>query len=285
MSNSPNLSVSSLFTVTGKVALVTGGGSGIGKMIAAGLSQNGAKVYIAARKESQLKETVEELNKGLSTGSVHYIVANVGTKAGCDALISEIKKRESKLHILVNNSGVTWGAPMDDFPESKGWDNLMAVNVKSIFYMTAGLSDLLAKESDSYDPGRIINISSMASITARVEGELSSPGHGTWSYATSKAAVNHLTSQLAVTLGPRHITVNAVLPGVYPSKMTAFGFKKHGDAMAAGQPTGRVGIPQDIAGLALFLVSPASAHVTGAHIPTDGGATLAGLLGARAAKL
>ncbi|KII89437.1 hypothetical protein PLICRDRAFT_175614 [Plicaturopsis crispa FD-325 SS-3] len=271
----PDLSVSSLFNVKGKIALVTGGGTGVGKAIAAALTQNGAKVYIAARKESILKETAQELTaKG--PGSAEYIVANLNTKAGCDALVAEFKKRESKLHILVNNSGVTWGAPYTDFPEAKGWDNVFAINVKSIFYVTVGLTDLLVKDSTNLDPARVINISSVASLSPRAEGgTLASPGTGTWSYGTSKAAVNHLTSSLALKLAPSHVTVNAILPGVFPSRMTAYGFKTAGDKMAAGQPTGRVGIPQDLAGTALFLTSPASAHVTGAHIALDGGQVLA----------
>jgi len=270
MSN-PDLTIPSLFTVRGKITLVTGGGSGIGKMIASGFAHNGARVYIAARKESQLKAAADEINQTAS-GKVHYIVADISSKAGCDALIDEFKKRETKLHILVNNSGVTWGAPFLDFPE-RGWDNILAVNVKSIYYMTAGLSELLSKDSTSLDPGRVINISSTSSVDPQSEGHLSSAGSGTYSYNTSKAAVNHLTSQLALTLGTRHITVNAILPGLFPSKMTAFGFKTVGDKnFASMQPTGRFGMPEDIAGLTLFLTSPASAHITGTHILLDGGA-------------
>ncbi|KAK0441381.1 hypothetical protein EV421DRAFT_1891252 [Armillaria borealis] len=247
-STASDLSLASLFNVKGKIVLVTGGGSGIGKMIAAGFAQNGAKVYIAARKESQLKET----------------------KAGCDAIIAEFKKHENKLHVLVNNSGITWGGPYDNFPEEKGWDNVFNVNVKSIFY--SALTELLAKESDAYDPGRVINISSTASVEPESEHSLSSPGNGTWSYQPSKAAVNHLTSSLAVKLGPRHVTVNAILPGLFPSKMTAFGFKTTGEkAFIASQPTGRYGTPQDMAGLALFLASPGSSHITGTHTLLDGG--------------
>ncbi|KAJ6553199.1 hypothetical protein B0H19DRAFT_1155923 [Mycena capillaripes] len=268
-----DLAIPSLFDVKGKIVLVTGGGVGIGKMIATGFARNGATVYIAARKEPQLKEAVEEIKK-VSTGKIQYIVANVGSKAGCDALISEFKKRETKLHVLVNNSGITWGGPYNDFPEEKGWDNVFNVNVKSIFYMTAGLSDYLIKDSTSTNPGRVINISSTASVDPHSEGPLSDAGNGTWSYQPSKAAVNHLTSQLAVKLAPSFVTVNAILPGVFPSKMTAFGFKTSGDKMVAGQPMGRVGSPADMAGLALFLASPASAHITGQHIITDGGARL-----------
>lgn len=267
----PDLAVSNLFNVNGKIALVTGGSSGVGKMIAAGLAQNGVKVYIAARKETQLKEAADDINK-FTPNSVSYLVANVGSRAGCDALISQFKKRESKLHILVNNSGITWGGPFQDFPEEKGWDNVFAVNVKSIFYMTAGLSDLLAKDATNRDPGRVINISSTSSIDPQSESLMSSEGKGTWSYQPSKAAVNHLTSALALKLGPQHVTVNAVLPGLFPSKMTAFGISKSEDDILHGQPTGRYGVPEDIAGIVLFLTSPASAHVTGTHTILDGGA-------------
>ncbi|KAL5518437.1 hypothetical protein ACEPAH_119 [Sanghuangporus vaninii] len=269
------LSTRNLFTVKDKIALVTGGGSGIGKMIAAAFVANGARVYIAARKEGQLKAAAEELNKA-GPGTCEYIVADLSSKAGCQALISMFKSREQKLHILVNNSGVAWGAPYDDFPEKEGWDRVLAVNVKSIFYMTQGLTDFLAKDATSFDPGRVINISSTAALDPHAEDtSLANKGNGLWSYNTSKAAANHLTSLLAVTLCPKHITVNAILPGVFPSKMTAFGFRRTGeDKMAAAQPSGRVGSPTDMAGLALFLCSPASAYVTGNHIVIDGGSVL-----------
>ncbi|PFH53550.1 hypothetical protein AMATHDRAFT_1202 [Amanita thiersii Skay4041] len=268
----PDLNSLSLFNVKGKIVLVTGGSSGIGKMIASGFAQNGAKVYIASRKEKQLQETVAELNEKANI-PVQYLVANLNSRAGCDALVREFKNRESKLHVLVNNSGITWGGPFDDFPEDKGWDNVFNVNVKSIFYMTAGLAPLLIKDSTNRDPGRVINISSTASVEPICEGPLSSEGNGTWSYQPSKAAVNHLTSALALKLGPDHVTVNAILPGVFQSRMTAFGFKTAGDeAFTSNQPSGRYGQPSDAAGLALFLASPASAHVTGTHTILDGGA-------------
>ncbi|KAL5535008.1 hypothetical protein ACEPAF_3099 [Sanghuangporus sanghuang] len=303
------LSTQNLFTVKDKIALVTGGGSGIGKMIAAAFVANGARVYIAARKEGQLKAAAEELNEA-GPGTCEYIVADLSSKAGCQALISTFKSREQKLHILVNNSGVAWGAPYDDFPEKEGWDRVLAVNVKSIFYSayscpslrllhfvfmwgaltsiwiglnvvfrsaaTQGLTDYLAKDATSFDPGRVINISSTAALDPHAEDtSLANKGNGLWSYNTSKAAANHLTSLLAVTLCPKHITVNAILPGVFPSKMTAFGFRRTGeDKMASAQPSGRVGSPTDMAGLALFLCSPASAYVTGNHIVIDGGSVL-----------
>ncbi|KAF7359084.1 hypothetical protein MSAN_01249500 [Mycena sanguinolenta] len=265
------LAASSLFDVKGKIVLVTGGGSGLGRMIAAGFVKNGATVYIAARKEPQLKDAVQDLNK-LGGGKAYYIVANVGSKAGCDALIAEFKKRESNLHVLVNNSGVTWGAPYHDFPEEKGWDYVFAVNVRSIFYSMAALTDYLTKGATSHDPGCIINISSVASVVPHSENLLSGAGKGTWSYQPSKAAVNHLTTQLAVKLGPSQVTVNAILPGYFPSKMTAFGLKAAGEkVLAKEQPTGRLGTTEDMAGVALFFASPASAHVTGTHVIVDGG--------------
>jgi len=174
----------------------------------------------------------------------------------------------------VNNSGITWGAPYDNFPEVKGWDNVMAVNVKSIFYITVGLTELLAKDSDASDPAHVINISSNTSVSGRAEGAMTADGEGTWSYGISKAALNHLTTTLAVKLSKRKIMVNAILPGAFPTRMTAFGLKQHGDTVTAQHPTGRTGIPRDLAGVALFLSSAASAHVTGAHVILDGGWTL-----------
>lgn len=274
MSRPADLSIPSLFHVKGKIVLVTGGGSGIGKMIASGFASNGAKVYIAARKEDQLKEAVTDINKIASSGGkADYIVANVNSKAGCNALIAEYRKRENNLDVLVNNSGISWGGPYNDFPEEKGWDNVFNVNVKSVFYMTAGLTDLLTKDKTNQNPGRVINISSVASVEPNSEGALSDVGNGTWSYQPSKAAVNHLTSQLAFKLLSSHVTVNAIAPGLFPSKMTAFGFKQVGEeSFAANQPTGRFGQPGDVAGLTLFFASPAASHITGSHILLDGGA-------------
>ncbi|TCD63653.1 hypothetical protein EIP91_005133 [Steccherinum ochraceum] len=270
-----DLNVGALYNIKGKVALVTGGGSGIGTMIAAAFVQNGAKVYIASRKEKQLKEVSDALNRA-GPGSCHYFVADLSSKAGCDALANAIREKENKIHILVNNSGATWGAPFDNVPEKEGWDRVMNLNVKGIFYLTSALTPLLEKDANNRDPASVINISSMASVVAVTEDSaLASSGHGLWSYHTSKAAVNHLTRQLAVTLAKKNIHVNAILPGVFPSKMTAFGFSRKDNDMAGGQPTGRVGTTEDMAGLALFLASPASAHITGVCIPIDGGATVA----------
>jgi len=272
--DAPDLSIPSLFNIQGQIAVVTGGGSGVGAMIAIGLVQNGATVYISSRKENQLKEVSEALTE-MGPGSCSYFVTDLSTKAGCDALTAHIKSRESKIHILVNNSGATWAAPWDNFPEKHGWDYVFAVNVKAIFYLTAGLSPLLSKDATNLAPGRVINISSNLSLSSQADGIfLNKKGTGIYPYSTSKAAVNHLTSIQATSLASKLVTVNAILPGTFPSKMTSYAYKNNISTMMGYQPTGRVGMPQDLAGTVLYLVSPAAAHVTGAHIVLDGGGKL-----------
>jgi len=271
-----DLTTQSLFNVKGKVALVTGGGSGLGTMMASALVQNGAKVYIASRKEKQLKEVADALN-ARGPGRCEYVIADLGTKAGCDGLAAHIKARESKLHILVNNSGATWGAPYDNVPEVAGWDRVMALNVKALFYLTAALTPMLAKDTTNIDPGRVINVASVAGISPRAEGGGGAQkGHGVWSYNTSKAAAIHLTDTLAVSLAKHKITVNVIAPGVFPSKMTAFGFRHGSKPVDERQPMGRAGTSEDMAGILLFLVGRASAHVTGTHIVVDGGMRIVG---------
>ncbi|KAJ3014027.1 UNVERIFIED_CONTAM: hypothetical protein HDU68_000456 [Siphonaria sp. JEL0065] len=270
-----DLSIPSLFSVARKVALVTGGGTGIGKMIAAALAQNGAKVYIASRKLKVVQEAAAEINACPQTkasgGECIALQADLTDKAKTDALATQIKQREQKLHILVNNAGISWGASLLDFDEKNGWDKLMAVNVKSLFYLTTALLPLLEKDSTNTDPGRVINISSVASY---VPTSADPSGNGTYSYNASKAAVNHLTRVLAATLAEKLITVNAIAPGFYPSRMTQHGLDALGDAVAIAQPTGRIGTTEDMAGLALFFCSRASAHITGQVIVSDGGSTL-----------
>ncbi len=184
MTSTADLRVSSLFDFRNHVVLVTGGATGLGEMAAQGFVQNGAKVFIASRKESELKKTAERIN-AIGPGKCEYVVADLKDKAGCDGLVKEIKKRTDRLTVLVNNTGASWGAPYDDFPES-GWDKLMALNVKSIFYVTVGLHDLLLKGTNADHPSRVINIASMAGIqtsdvTTTEGGGLSAPGHGTFS--------------------------------------------------------------------------------------------------------
>lgn len=272
----PELGVDTLFNLRGKVALVTGGATGIGRMIAAGYVRNGCKVYIASRKLADLQRVADSLNPigKAAGGSCHAIQADVGDKAGCDALAAEIAKRETSLDILVNNSGLSWGAPLIDFPEKNGWDKTFALNVKAQFYLTVALLPLLEKGKDNIHPATVINIASVAAISAQAEGALSAPGSGTYSYQPSKAASLHLTKVLATSLAPKHVNVNVILPGVFPSRMTSFGLQNSEDALVANQPTGRVGTSEDMAGTALFLASRAGAHCTGTAITVDGGSVL-----------
>ncbi|KAK9894093.1 NAD(P)-binding protein [Cystobasidium minutum MCA 4210] len=271
-----SLDISKLFDVKGKVAVITGGGSGLGTMMATALVQNGARVIIASRKEKQLKEVADKLTKE-GPGSCEYIVANLGTKAACDQLGDEVKKRVDKIHILINNSGSTWGARYNEVPEKEGWDRVYDLNVKSLFYLTVALTPLLAKNANNIDPGRVINIASVAGLDPVAEGtSLGESDHGLWSYNTSKAAAIHLTKSLAATLSTKYITVNAICPGVYASKMTAYGLSRNKDHITNAYPMGRIGTPEDIAGLVLFLTSRAGAHVSGSFIESDGGALNSG---------
>jgi NAD(P)-dependent dehydrogenase (short-subunit alcohol dehydrogenase family) len=163
---------------------------------------------------------------------------------------------------------------MADFPEANGWDKVFALNVKSQFYLTVALLPILTKDKNNIHPAVVLNIASIAAISPLAEGELSAPGHGTFSYQPSKAASLHLTRMMAASLAKQNVTVNAILPGVFPSRMTSFGLENSGDLLVASQPTGRVGTPEDIGGLALFFASRAGAHCTGTAVPIDGGVSL-----------
>ena len=278
-SSSADLSASKLFSFNNHVVLITGGATGLGEMAAQAFIQNGARVIIASRKKSELEKTAARLN-ALGPGHCDYVVSDLKDKAGCLQLCADVRKMTDRLTVLLNNSGATWGAPYDDFPES-GWDKIYALNVKAMFYTTAHLHDLLTKNATATHPSRVINIASMAGIstvdvTTGEAGGLSAPGTGTFSYGPSKAACIHLSKMQASKLMSQHVTVNAICPGVFPSRMTAFGMEKFEATLANGQPSGRVGRPEDFAGLVLFLSSLGAAHVTGNAIEIDGGSTLSG---------
>lgn len=245
--------------------------------MASALVQNGARVYIASRKIEDLKQASAMLNEVSTAGSWPSgtacipIQADLASKAGCDALAAEIAKRESRLDILVNNSGLTWGGPRDNFPEEKGWDKVFHLNVKSQFYLTVALIPLLEKDKTNTNPASVLNVASVAAIMPQAGGPLAMPGTGTYSYQPSKAASVHLSRMLAVDLADKHINVNAVCPGVFPSRMTAWSIGEYKEALEMGQPNGRLGSPEDIGGLLMLLVSRAGSHITGAAIPLDGG--------------
>jgi NAD(P)-dependent dehydrogenase (short-subunit alcohol dehydrogenase family) len=246
-----------LFSIKDKVALVTGGSRGIGLMIARGFAEAGAKVYVASRKAEDCERVAREL-------SCSGLPADLSSEAGVKGLAAELAKREQALHILVNNAGANWGAPLAEYPDS-AWDKVLALNVKAIFHLTRTLVPMLEKGARPGDPARVINIGSIDGLRV--------PFLETYAYSASKAAVHHMTRVLAVHLAPR-ITVNAVAPGPFESKMMAVTLDRFKDAIVASCPLGRIGEPEDMAGVAIYLSSRAGAYVTGQVIPVDGGITV-----------
>jgi NAD(P)-dependent dehydrogenase (short-subunit alcohol dehydrogenase family) len=251
--------VKDLFSVDGKVVLVTGGTRGIGLMIAQGFVEAGAKVYVASRKAEACEATAAQLSK---LGTCEGIPADLASEAGCRALADAVGERERELHVLVNNAGANWGAPLEEHPDS-ALDKLWATNVKGPFHLTRFLLPQLEAAAKPGDPARVVNIGSIDGLHV--------PGLETYGYSATKAALHHLTHVLARKLAPRAITVNAVAPGPFESKMMAETLERFGDAIRAGCPMGRIGEPEDMAGIAIYLASRAGAYVTGAVIPVDGG--------------
>jgi NAD(P)-dependent dehydrogenase (short-subunit alcohol dehydrogenase family) len=256
------MTADTLFTIRGKVTLVTGGSSGIGRMIAEAYVRAGARVYISSRKKDACDAVALELGKH---GECHSIPADVATTAGRSHLVATLAKRETALHVLVNNAGTNWGAPVDTYPED-GFRKVTALNTEAVFFLSQALLPLLTAAGTAEDPARIINIGSIDGISV--------PSVDNFAYSASKAAVHHLTRVLAVKLGPRHITVNAVAPGPFESRMTEWLLDNMRDAIVERCPLGRIGAPPDMAGIAIFLASPAAAYVTGAVIPVDGGLSI-----------
>ena len=250
-----------LFDISGKVALVTGGSSGIGVMIARGFVAAGVTTYISSRKADKLREVADELN-GLDGGAECIPLANdLSSEAGCRALGEQVADREPLLHILVNNAGATWGAPLAEHDQAS-WNRVLDLNVQGVFHTTKFLLPLLRAAGTAEDPGRVINISSIDGLRV--------PELETYSYGASKAAVLHLTRHLAAKLSPT-ITVNAVAPGPFQSKMMKSTLEAIGDVVAASTPMKRIGRPDDMVGITRFLASPAATYITGATIPVDGG--------------
>jgi len=248
-----------LFNVEGKVVVVTGGSRGIGEMIARGFVENGAKVYISSRKKAVCDALAEELS---AHGTCISLPFDLGNMDGVTGLAAAVAEREPKLDVLVNNAGATWGAPIDEYPED-GWDKTVDLNVKSIFFLTQKLLPQLRAAATHENPSRVINIASVNGIEP--------PGLETYAYSTSKAGCIMLTRHLAKRLAPEHICVNAIAPGPFQSHMMAATLARAGDMIAKSNPRGRIGTPEDIAGVAIFLSSRASAYTTGAVVPCDGG--------------
>tara|TARA_B100001765_G_scaffold214760_1_gene183824 strand:+ start:1488 stop:2282 length:795 start_codon:yes stop_codon:yes gene_type:complete len=257
-----------LFSIKDKVALVTGGSRGIGEMIAAGFLASGAKVYISSRKAEVCDSTATRLSKEFG-GECISIPSDLSRLDGVESLANTISSEESKLDILINNAGASWGAPIDEYPES-GWDKVMDTNVKGVFFLIQKLLPVLRKASSGDDPSRVVNIGSVDGIKTG--------GFDAFAYGPSKAALHHLTRILAASLIKEKIIVNAIAPGPFPTWMLStgvgFGGETDVDWSVVGEqnPSGRVGNMQDIAGLAIFLCSRASAYTVGQTITCDGGA-------------
>ena len=256
------MDTTTLFRLDGKVALVTGGSRGIGKMIAAGFIAQGAKVYISSRKAAACQEAAAELGPNCIP-----LPQDVSTVAGCKALAEQLAAHETRLDILVNNAGAAWSAPIEDFPES-GWDKVMDLNVKSPFFLTQALHALLKAAGTPARPAKVINITS-------IDGQRLNPWE-TYSYHASKSALIYLTKRMAARLVKDAINVTSIAPGAFPSDMNKAA-RDHGDTIAKGIPAGRIGTDEDMAGTAIYLASRAGDCVVGETITVDGGLVHAAL--------
>ncbi|KZO96262.1 NAD-binding protein, partial [Calocera viscosa TUFC12733] len=265
-----NMDIDTLFSVKGKVVLITGGSRGIGKMIATGFVRNDARVYISARSAPDCQATARELS-ALGPGSCIALPADLQKLGEVDQLVAAIGEKETVLNVLVNNAGATWGEDIDSYPDS-AWTKLLTLNVQRVFTLTQKLLPLLragaAQAGRSFgsaweDPARVINIGS-------INGERV-PGMETYAYSASKAALHQLSRHLALRLGGEGITSNVLACGPFESKMMAHTLATAKDAIVSGVPLGRIGTPEDVAGACLFLSSRAGAFVTGATIAVDGG--------------
>jgi NAD(P)-dependent dehydrogenase (short-subunit alcohol dehydrogenase family) len=252
-----SLAIPSLFSVAGKTVVITGGSRGIGEMIARAYVENGASVILTARKAADVEALAQSLGPAATA-----IPADLSQMPEIDRFAGEVARLTPKVHILFNNAGASWGAPFDSFPEL-GWDKVMDLNVKSVFFLTQRMLPLLEAAASAQDHARVINIGS-------IDGCHVSPIE-TYSYAASKAGVLHLTRMMAKYLAPRHIAVNAIAPGYFPSKMTAGIADKINEESLKVTPMARWGTPEDMAGVALFLGSRASAYLCGSTITVDGG--------------
>ena len=255
----------SLFSVKGRTALVTGGAAGLGRVATEALLGAGAKVLIASRRAEVCEATARELSQ---IGPCEGFGGTVATEAGVMALAEEVRRRTGELHILVNNAGLTWGSPFDKFPW-KAWERVLSVNVTGLFMLTREMMPMLLEAGDADHPASVINIGSVMGTVTQSEVA--------YSYSASKAAVHHLTRILAAEFSGRHVNVNAIAPGPFPSDMTQFAIREEAGLKRAEAtvPAGRLGRADDMAGTVLYLAGRAGAYTSGAIIPLDGGISVA----------
>jgi NAD(P)-dependent dehydrogenase (short-subunit alcohol dehydrogenase family) len=260
-----NFQIADLFSLSGKTALITGGSSGLGLVMAKGLLQNGAKVVIASRKKKKCDLALKELK---AYGEVYAFAADVTQAEPREKLLEFVDAKLSSLSILLNNAGANWGASLEDYPD-EGFAKVMDINLNAVFSLSRDAVPLLSKAASAKDPARIINIGSMDGIHVPIVQRVP-----TFAYSASKAALHHLTKAMAVELASKQITVNAVAPGFFESRMTDYIFEHYLDDIEDDCPLHRIGQPQEIVGIVAYLASKAGSYTNGAVIPVDGGTSI-----------
>lgn len=260
-----NFQIADLFSLSGKTALITGGSSGLGLVMAKGLLQNGAKVVIASRRQKKCDLALKELK---AYGEVYALATDVTQVDSREKLLEFIDDKLGSLSILLNNAGANWGAPLEDYPD-EGFAKVMDTNLNAVFSLSRDAVPLLSKAASAKDPARIINIGSMDGIHIPIVQRVP-----TFAYSASKAALHHLTKAMAVELAPKQITVNAVAPGFFESRMTDYVFEHYLNDIKDDCPLHRVGQPQEIVGIVTYLASKAGSYTNGAVIPVDGGTSI-----------
>lgn len=246
-----------LFGIGDLDVLVTGGTKGIGEMIVRGFHAAGARVFVSARSRADCERLTAELGERAIA-----VPADVSTAEGCDAVVADLRGHTTRLDVLVNNAGASWGASLEDYPDS-AWDKVLAVNLKAPFHLSVACLALLREAALPQRPARIINVGSVDGLRV--------PRWETYAYSSSKAALHQLTRHLGARLASEHITVNALAPGVVPTKMTRSVLEDEGADLLRATPLGRTGVADDMAGAAIFLASPAASWITGVILPVDGG--------------
>jgi len=260
-----NFQIEELFSISGKTALITGGSSGLGLVMAKGLLQNGAKVVIASRRQKKCDLALQELK---AYGEVYAFATDVTQAEPREKLLEFVDDKLGSLSILLNNAGANWGASLEDYPD-EGFAKVMDINLNAVFSLSRDAVPLLSKAASAKDPARIINIGSMDGIHIPIVQRVP-----TFAYSASKAALHHLTKAMAVELAPKQITVNAVAPGFFESRMTDYIFEHYLDDIEDDCPLHRIGQPEEIVGIVAYLASKAGSYTNGAVIPVDGGTSI-----------